>query len=288
MVALTLILTKYALIHSFVFPSYLTHFQFIILSLSILLITAGGYIVNDIFDIETDTINKPNFVFIDTLISKKNAWKLYILLSVFGVFLGTYVSIYVDNFYYSFLFLGTAILLFLYSNYFKKMPLIGNVIVAFLIGLSIFTLYLFDLTLTVDEFNKTNAFNVLKITIIYILFSFSTTLLREIIKDIEDIDGDNQQKMNTLPILIGRKRAKNVVFVIASLQFIFTVVIVRFLYDTSILFFAYSFLFILLPLSYFLFKLWSSETKKEYQSLSNLLKTIMVFGILSMLLFKFI
>jgi 4-hydroxybenzoate polyprenyltransferase len=92
MVLLTMVLTKYALIHSFIEKSNLSNLEFCLLSLSVLLITAGGYIINDVFDIEADRINKPKKVFIDVSISKKKAFYIYLILSFTGLFTGIYIS----------------------------------------------------------------------------------------------------------------------------------------------------------------------------------------------------
>ena len=92
MVMLTMVLTKYALIDSYIKQSYLSDFQFLILTISILSITAGGYIINDIFDIEADKINKPNKVFIDVSIPKRKAIFAYCFLSLLGIFLSLFLS----------------------------------------------------------------------------------------------------------------------------------------------------------------------------------------------------
>ena len=105
MVLLTMVLTKYVLIESFVERSYLSNFHFSILALSVIFITAGGYVVNDIFDIETDKINKPNKVFVTKTISKKNAWYVYIILNSIGFFLGCFLSIKIQEYYYILIFL---------------------------------------------------------------------------------------------------------------------------------------------------------------------------------------
>ncbi len=279
MVFITLILTKYSFINSFA-PQNLSIVQFSILAVSILLITAGGYIINDIFDIETDTINKPNAVFIEKNIAKKSAFQLYIIFTIIGVLLGVFLSFSVDKPIYSFVFIGTAIGLYLYSQTLKKLPLIGNLTVSLLISTSIYIVYLFEVSITFTYLQNS--------LFIYIIFSFLTTLIREIVKDIEDIDGDYQQKMNTLPILIGRKRAKMVAFILTGFLFVFTIVVSRILVVKSMLFFGYSIVFTVLPLSYLLFRLWEASTKKQFAYISNILKIIMLFGILSMLLFQFI
>ncbi|WP_157662408.1 geranylgeranylglycerol-phosphate geranylgeranyltransferase [Polaribacter sp. SA4-10] len=290
MVFLTMVLTKYALIHSITTNSYLSNFEFLILVLSVISITAGGYIVNDIFDIETDKINKPANVFIDATLSKKNAWICYFLLTFLGIILGIYSSFLNENLFFSFIFIGSILGLFFYSKYFKKQLLFGNLLVSVFVGLSIFILILFEFDTQTNSStaNVKNAFKLLFPFLFvsgYSFFAFLTTLVREIIKDIEDIKGDLKIKARTLPIVIGRKRASKVAFFFSSILLVFLLIVLQFL-KNELLFLSYGIVFILLPLLYFMYELWFSETKKEYSKLSHILKIIMLLGILSMLLFK--
>ncbi|QVY66527.1 geranylgeranylglycerol-phosphate geranylgeranyltransferase [Polaribacter sp. Q13] len=309
MVLLTMVLTKYALINSIFFSHIsiknytlihtkylgitLTHYQFTLLAFSILLITAGGYIINDIFDIDADKINKPLKVIIGASISKKKAWILYYATSILGLLLGSYVSFTTENSAYSFFFLGTILSLFLYSKYLKKTLLIGNLIVSVLLGLVIFITVLFN----EPKANSSNLLEVfsnlgtgvrlLLIMITYIVFSILTNLIREIIKDIEDINGDLKIKAKTLPILFGRKRASKVAFFFSAGLLVFLLIVLQSLTNEFVLL-IYGIVCILLPLLYFMYKLWIAETKKEFSKLSTLMKIIMLFGIVSMLLFRFI
>ncbi|KGL63596.1 geranylgeranylglycerol-phosphate geranylgeranyltransferase [Polaribacter sp. Hel1_85] len=292
MVLLTMILTKYALLYSFITNSFLTHFEFSILTLSVLLITAGGYIINDIYDVEADRLNKPNKVFIDVIISKKNAWRSYFLLTFIGLFLSVFLSFYKDLSYFSFVFIFTSFGLFLYSKYLKKLPLLGNFIISVFIAFVIYLVYLYDFKyiefwkLTHKEAENSVLFLHVWITVIlYAAFSFLTTLIREIIKDIEDINGDLKIKAKTLPIIIGRKRASKVAFFFSAVLLLFLLIILQYIKKDRLLL-IYGIVFILLPLLYFMCKLWFSKSKKAFSELSNLMKVIMLFGILSMLLFR--
>ncbi|AUC23083.1 hypothetical protein BTO15_13705 [Polaribacter sejongensis] len=307
MVLLTMVLTKYALIDSIFFSDLsfknytlihttylgitLTHYQFIIFAFSILCITAGGYIINDIFDIETDKINKPLKVIIEKSISKKKAWILYYSSSILGLFLGIYISFTTGNSLYSFFFIGTILALFLYSKYLKKTLFIGNLLVSVLLGLVLFITILFNepkahnSNLLEVISNTATSFRLLFIMITYIIFSVLTNIIREIIKDIEDINGDLKIKAKTLPILFGRKRASKVAFFFSAILLVFLLIVLQSLISDYVLL-TYGILFILLPLLYFMYKLWISESKKEFSFLSNLMKVIMLFGILSMVLFK--
>ena len=286
MVLLTMILTKYALINSFISDPSLTSIDFIILSLSILCITAGGYIINDLYDIEADTINKPLKVYISKSISKKNAWVIYLLSSTFGVTLGIYLSIIKNIDFLSFYFIGTTLLLFLYSVLLKKLVFIGNLCISLLVALPIYLLYKFDSNnITISNILQ---YFLLSIAIFYYMFfAFLTTMIREIIKDIEDINGDYIVKLKTLPILIGKTRARNISIFLSLVLLLFLFLVSSNYFISNKYFLGIIMLMLSTVVVYFIFKSWIATTKKQFQYLSNLMKLIMFIGILSMALFKF-
>lgn len=287
MVLLTLVLTKYALTNSF---SNLFDTQFTLLVISILTITASGYIINDIFDVKADAINKPTKVYIDVSISRKHAFTIYYLLSAFGLLTGFIVAYLKGNISYSLVFICTILLLFWYSKSLKRMAFIGNVVVSFLTAFTLFIVFLFEKESTTTATNIFEAlvgfFKIIPTTVAllcYLIFAFSTTLIREIVKDIEDIKGDYSLKMNTLPILIGINRTKNIALVISAFVFLFLVFILKEELIHIQLLFWYAMLFIILPFAWFIYKLFNAKTNTNFSKLSTLLKLIMCFGILSML-----
>ena len=286
MVLLTMILTKYALINSFISDPSLTSIDFIILSLSILCITAGGYIINDLFDIEADTINKPLKVYISKSISKKNAWVIYLLSSTLGIILGIYLSVIKNSDFLSFYFIGTTLLLFLYSVLLKKLVFIGNLCISLLVALPIYLLYKFDSNnITISNILQ---YFLLSIAIFYYMFfAFLTTMIREIIKDIEDINGDYIVKLKTLPILIGKTRARNISIFLSVVLLLFLFLVSSNYFISNKYFLGIIMLMLSTVVVYFIFKSWIATTKKQFQYLSNLMKLIMFIGILSMALFKF-
>jgi len=286
MVLLTMVLTKYALIPSYLSKGNLSNSEFIFLSLSIILIAAGGYIINDLFDIEADKINKPHKVFVTKTISIKHAWISYFLLSLLGISIGIYISFVKSVGVLSIYFISSSIGLFIYSKYLKKLPLVGNLLISLLIPLTIFLVYKFDEL----QILKRDIINNLFLSIVifyYLLFAFFSTLIREIIKDIEDIKGDYKVRMKTLPIILGQKRTQNITI---SLSLLFLFFIFLILSDSiSSKRHVITFMTTILALLsiYFIHNLWSAKTKKQFHFLSNLMKLIMLIGILSLGLFKF-
>jgi len=286
MVFLSMFLTKYFLIESFISTPLLSDIDFIILTISILLITMGGYLINDIYDIESDKINKPDKVYITTIISIKNGQFLYFLTSITGLILGLYLSVNKNLNHLSGYFIVTVIILFVYTKILKKLPLIGNVIVALLVSLPIFLVYEFDHSMISIKDIFDNLFLSI-IIFFYLLFAFLTTLIREIIKDLQDIKGDNKLKLKTLPIMIGKKRTINfLIFLSFLLQLLLLMVLIDSFKNDQ-----YLILFFLITLSllvaYLIYKLRVPFKNNQYQLLSSLMKIIMLVGVLSMTVFKF-
>lgn len=275
MVSATMLLTKYILVDSSINTDFIT-IQFCLLILSVVFITSSGYIINDIFDIEADKINKPSKTFIGNSISKKNAWLSYFIINFIGLSLGVYVSFSINKPINSLFFIGTTIGLFIYSKYLKKTPLLGNICIAFFTTLTIIISYVFH-----NNNVSTSITNIIKC---YVLFSFLTTLIREILKDIEDIQGDYKLNMKTLPIIIGIRRTNRVTVAFSLLLILILIIITKefLLYSPTIL--AYCAILIIAPLFIFTYKLYNAKTKKDYSFLSAFIKFIMLSGILSMFL----
>ena len=284
MVLLTMVLTKYALLDSLIPNIEFSHFNFFLFAISILLITAYGYTINDLFDITADQINKPKKVFINKYISKNSAIYFSVLLGTMGFFLGLYISYNNNKTYLINYYLFSIVILYLYSFSLKKIAFLGNLVVSLLCGFPILILYFLITGLGLTELNE--VINLDFPIVAYSLFAMSTTFIREIIKDIEDIDGDLKINAKTLPIIIGRKRASKVAFFFTSLLLFFLIIVLQFLQNDYV-FLCYGILFLIFPVINFMSKLWNAQSKKDYSKLSALMKIIMFFGILSMLFFKF-
>ena len=261
----------------------LTVLQFILLVCAILFVTAAGYIFNDILDLKTDLINNPNKVIVGNFFSIENAQRLYLITNTLGIVLGVILSMSVQKPTYSFIFIGASILLYFYSKKLKSKPFIGNITVSFLVAFSILTLSIFDLNFSLQ--NKDQQL-VIQVTVLLSSFAFLINLIREVVKDIEDVNGDYNMKMNTLPILLGVARTKKIAAFLCLFPLGFLLFIVAkyaSVYKLSVL---YLVLFSMVPLLYVALKLLSAKTKKEFKKLSMLLKLIMFLGINALLLFS--
>ena len=290
MIFIMMTLTKYKIIDSTIHSSNLSLVEFLLFSIGLLCITAGGYVVNDIYDVVSDTINKPEKQYVGKEISQKNAWLFYFLTNVIGLLSVLVVAFLQKKYEIIFTFIVLIGCLYLYSKFLKGMLLVGNILVSILVASPIVMLFYFDVNQQEHSNNILSAiylfFTSLQISLVifsYTIFAFLTTLIRELIKDIEDVNGDYAQGLKTLPVLIGRNRSKYVALVLSSVLFLFIIYIIKYELITNYSLLIYAIATILVPLGYFIYILSTASNKNEYQYLSKLLKYIMFFGIVSMI-----
>ncbi len=288
MIAIVQLLIKYALLEPFGVQTALDAFGITLLILATICIAAAGNIINDIYDIETDLVNKPYKVIIDKSVSEKAAYNWFIGLNLVGVSVGVYLSNTVGKAPFFSIFVVISILLYVYASYLKRTLLVGNIVISVLVALSLIVVGVFELIPMMTPTNQQTQVVFFKVILDYALFAFSINLLREIAKDIEDIDGDYKAKMHTLPIAIGRERAKHVLTALNFFPLIGIIFyVVSDLYKQPIAV-GYFLLFIIGPLIYTSIKTFSTSTKKDMHHISNMYKWIMLFGMLSLLLYKYV
>lgn len=270
-------------------PLSLAHWQYGLLVLSTVLIAAAGYVINNIFDQETDAENKPNKVVVGESISEAMAYNIYVGLNTTGVAIGFYLSNVIQKPGFATIFILIAATLYLYATSLKQMLLIGNIIVALLLSFSVIIIGIFDLFPATYDGNQREMANLFSILLDYAIFAFIINFIREIVKDLEDVNGDYNQGMTTLPIVLGVNRTSKLVF---ALSFIPIVIV---LYYINIYFMAnnlyvltiYSLVFIVSPLVYFSVKIWSAKKQQEFHHLSTILKLILLFGIISIAILSY-
>ncbi|WP_442786907.1 geranylgeranylglycerol-phosphate geranylgeranyltransferase [Flavobacterium suncheonense] len=259
----------------------LSDWQFVLLVVATVCIAAAGYVINNIMDQETDSVAKPNEVVVGKHLSESLAYNLYIGLNIVGVGIGFYLSNLIGKPMFSSVFIIVAATLYLYATSFKQTLLIGNIIVALLLGLSVIIVGVFDLfPITFDE-NRIQMAVYFSILTDYALFAFVLSFIREIVKDIEDMDGDYNAGMNTLPIVLGKERTAKIVFFLTLVPIALLLLYINKNLLTLEWVMYYLLLFVTAPLLYFLIKIWSAKTKKDFNHLSLILKLVLLFGILS-------
>ncbi|HLW20147.1 MAG TPA: geranylgeranylglycerol-phosphate geranylgeranyltransferase [Cyclobacteriaceae bacterium] len=232
-----------------------------LLILSTLLIAASGYMINDYYDVKIDYINKPEEVVVGKNIKRRAVMFLHTIFNVAGVGIGLFIDIKIGliNFV-------AAFLLWFYSNSLKRMPFVGNVVVALLTGLAIYV---------IGFYYQTS----LLLVLTYAIFAFFINLIREIIKDIEDRNGDRKHGSKTLPIVLGFRGTKNVIFLI-SLLFVLSIVVATYKLHNELLYYYFGGLSLLFFL--FLYKIYMADRKAHFTQLSLLSKLLMLTGIISM------
>lgn len=243
---------------------YAKDYELFLLIFSTALIAAAGYLINDYYDIKIDYINKPDRVIVGKLLKRRYVMIAHTLLNILGIGIGFYLSLEVGiiNFL-------AAFLLWWYSNQLKRLPLIGNLVVAMLSGLSIWI---------VSVYFPQNQLLVYT----YAVFAFAISLVREIIKDIEDMQGDASFGCKTLPILLGVRYTKLFLYFLSAI-FIFLLFFMAGMLGNKTLI-AY-FLILIIPITYFILRLVNADTKKKFSFLSDFCKLLMLSGILSMAFF---
>ncbi|MEJ8801137.1 geranylgeranylglycerol-phosphate geranylgeranyltransferase [Pontibacter sp. H249] len=238
---------------------------FLYLTLFTVLIAAAGYIINDYYDVKIDAINKPDRLLVGRKIRRRRAMIGHLILSFIGVAGGFWLSVPVGL-----INLGAVLLLWGYSARLKKMLLIGNVVISLLSASMLLVVAVYADTLN-------------NITLGYSLFALLISLIREIIKDMEDVKGDASFDCRTLPIVAGLRNTKLVLYpLIAVFQAFLIIVILH--ARTSLLLDIYMVILVLAPSIWLLLKLIRADRKRDFTFLSNLNKVIMLTGILSMLL----
>ncbi len=259
----------------------LNDFHFFLLLFALLFIAAAGYIINDIYDLESDKINKPKAVIIGSEISEILAMRLYILFNFTGLGLAYYLSYSIGHLNYSLLFLILAFGLLKYSQSWKNIFILKNVLVAFLVSLSILILGIYDVYSAINMSNAVQQFTILSIVFDYFLFSFLTNLIREIIKDIEDMKGDKERNTKSFTAVIGLKKTRYLVIFLNSLLIVAIAYYAVVYFKFSPLAFLYMFALVFLPCLIYFILFIKAKTIKNYKNMTRILKLIMIFGIAS-------
>lgn len=262
---------------------------FFLLSLSTVLVGAAGYIINDYFDINIDQVNKPERVIIDRIISRRWAILWHTLFNVIGVGLGFLVAWEIGYPLLGFTQMVCSGLLWFYSTSYKRQLLIGNIVISLLTALTVMIVGFYEPKLY-REVNLLNAradYQLLWIMLSYAAFAFFISMIREIVKDLEDIKGDAWLGCRTMPIIYGINASRDVAMVlswllIAMIVIVEVVIYRRGWYGTIL----YLVLVVQLPMYIVVRKLARAAEAKEFHKISTLVKLIMLTGILSMLFFK--
>jgi 4-hydroxybenzoate polyprenyltransferase len=255
----------------------LTEPRFICLCIATVFVGAGGYIINDYIDVNLDLVNKPDKVIVGHVISRRWTMFWHFILNGIALCLGLFIGLKV-----TLSIAVAAFLLWVYSVSLKRKFLLGNLLVSLLSAFVIVINYVYDTSLN------------LNLIIAYSIFAFSITLLREIIKDAEDIRGDGKFDCETIPIVLGIRKTKWILFYLTS-----AFIVILFVYTSlsassfpfvhtvsrgSFLF--YMLVFVVVPIGIMLYFIRTADTTADFTRLSRLAKLIMITGMLSMIFWR--
>ncbi|MDO4462774.1 MAG: geranylgeranylglycerol-phosphate geranylgeranyltransferase [Bacteroidia bacterium] len=294
-IALFQYLLRYCIIlpvlNSYNIAPVMTDWQFSILVLTTICMAASGNVINDYFDIYIDRTNRPNLVVLDRIMPRKNAILIHVILTLTGIFMGLYIAFATRRATYVWLFLGIPTLLWFYSTRFKRQLLIGNIIVALLTAAMVYVVISVELSFIrqtgMDTTKSVGCIAAWTYTVGYTFFAFLCNLSREIIKDIEDIEGDKEYGCHTIPVILGVEYTK----VIVSALHAMSIIMLWGVYYTSPSIQSHPFVELYLsvgltiPIILNTLLLYKAREKKDFHQCSINSKYIMLIGVLSMLYF---
>jgi 4-hydroxybenzoate polyprenyltransferase len=269
MIFITQILTYQCLVLSNFLPLS-TDSSLYLLIFGTLLIAAGGYAINDYFDINTDKINKPNQMVVEKIIPKKDVKIIWLSFTIIALTIGFYIKLEIFVIY-----LISAILLYLYSRFLKEIPIVGNISVSILLALSVMIIYIYE-----PGFDK-NLF------IFYSAFAFLSGMVREIVKDVEDLEGDSQTNVLTFPVKKGIRKTRNLIigfYATLDLLMVGFAVYLYFFYNTKMMW--YYIVLVYFPHLIIFLKFLFDYDIQQYTRISKRTKLLITLGILSMLMFN--
>ena len=224
---------------------------------------ASGYIINNFYDYEKDIINRPIRSSIDKSIRKRTKLSLYFTLNFLCLFLSLLISIRAASFFLVYIFA-----LWLYSHKLKKIVIIGNICSAILTITPFFAIFLYYKNFELIIF-------------IYALFLFFIILAKDIIKDLENLKGDFTLNYQTIAVVHGEKSSKVAISIIILISYI-NVINLILNFDIGLMFYYYY--LCLFILAYALFILWKSRTKRDYLIIHNIMRALIILGIISIVL----
>lgn len=284
-IALTQFLVRYCIImpayitvynNTGVFPQHLSKLEFFLLLSATLLIAAGGYLINDVFDVHMDEINKPGKNLVGKKISVGTARTTTFILFTAGSIIGIVVSFKAHVPGMGLLLPFSAVTLYMYSSQFKRRLITGNLLISLLSALSVLIVALFERRFYLN----------IQFVLIYAIFAFLISLVREIIKDAEDVEGDERSQCKTFPILYGIARTKILLLVLLVLNLvIINIFLYRYFFTNTVINFWYLVAIFAIPMAGLAYLVSAAETKKDFHYASQFAKFVMIYGILTMVPF---
>ncbi len=267
--------------------------NFLFMMLAIILLAAGGYVLNDYFDVKIDAVNRPDQLIVTKSVSKQNAMLYYQVLTGVGVVSGLLLAFRLSSFTLAFIFIVVPGLLWFYSSSYKRQFLIGNIIVALLAALSVLIVAFVELAVLEQDFG-TLLFETPIPHQFYLwiggfsVFSFLLTWIREIIKDIEDEKGDREMECRTMALKWGTPKTKYFLYFLIAVTvvalFVIQFFITEFEGNLTVKYITFG---LALPLALLVFLISKAQNVTDYHQASTFVKFIMLSGVLYSFIFYF-
>jgi 4-hydroxybenzoate polyprenyltransferase len=289
--AIMLLLVRYAIFEPVFMQNGLEGlmpgWQFSLLVLATLFIAAGGYVINDVLDIELDRINKPAKRVIGKQISEVTGNKLHTNLTAVGVIIGLIFSYLSENIFLGVIFIIIATALFYYSFKYKYMLVAGNLVVAILAAMVVLIYWLFEFynLKSQPEYFITASpyfYQLNRFVLAFAMFAFLTTFIREIIKDAQDVEGDARFGCRTLPVVMGLKRLS---YLLILLELLVVVLLGWFHIKLHQSHYTLMAILLILPgviLLYAIARTVKARNKAAFAHLSLIIKLVMITGMMSL------
>jgi len=291
-----IIITQYLLRHAIVGRIYeaagltpaMSSFLFAVLVAATVLIAAAGYVINDYFDLRTDAVNHPDSQVLGRSIRQRRAIIYHISLNAVALVAGVFLAWKAGSLKLFFVFVMIMILLWLYSVRYKKTVLWGNLAVAFMSAMVVLIVWLFEFFMLRQQPDQFIAIYgsmkmISRFFFAYAIFAFLVSLMREIVKDMEDVKGDQLTGCNTLPVVHGIKSAKIISLVTGLFAGILIMIAALRLHSAGMMLPAVYFATaVFIPLLFICYRIIPASDKSDFHLISNLLKLLMLAGVLGL------
>lgn len=287
-IAATQLLLKYSFLNGSGIDLSLSNFNFLMLLIATVSIAAAGYIINDVYDVASDKINKPKAVIINKFISEKRAVVFFVFFNAVGLFLSSFIAYKIGHLSYGLIYLFMAFSLLQYAQSWKNLLFVKNILVSFLVALSVLLVGIYDILPATNAFNAQTQSIVFSIVLDYTFFAFLVNLIREIIKDIEDVDGDKKRNVKSIILVFGLKKTKLLLYLLNSLLIAAIIYYTLTFFSFSNISLIYMFSLVAFPSIVNFVLLIKAKEKKDFKKISQLLKLIMLFGLGSIALINLI
>lgn len=249
--------------HHLPVPEVVLDINLFLIVVSTALAIASGYLINNFYDSEKDLINRPKKTLLDNYVSQKTKLGVYFILNFLSVIIASYVSFKAVLFFSSYIFL-----LWLYSHKIKRYPFLGTFTAGISAILPFFVIFVYY-----QNFEA--------VIIVHAVFLFFIILIRELVKDLENLKGDFTLDYATIPVKFSVGFTKRLISILVISTIIPALILVLY-FDSGYM--DYYFLTCVVLLIIFLVQLWQSEAKIHYLILHNLLKFVIVLGVFSIVL----